>query len=93
MGLKTGFTVKAGNFISTAKSSSAFTCTGYSTYMQAIGTGAALGSAHITPEGTAGHDTQQPALDSVHPAVHAVSSLRTYRSSCTSVKNSTSFWT
>lgn len=86
-----GLTVKAGNFISTAKSSSC-TCTGYSIYMQAFGTEAALGSADTAPEGS-GLDPLQPALDPVHPAARAVFSLRTHRSSCTSVKNSTSFWT
>lgn len=78
--------------ISTAKSNSAFTCTGYNIYIQAVVTEAALGSAHIAPEGN-GCDPLQPALDPLHPVVHAVFSLRTYRSSCTSGKNSTSFWT
>lgn len=92
MGLKTGLTVKAGNFISTAKSNSALTCTEYNIYMQALITEAALGLAHVAPEGN-GRDPLQPALDPLHPVVHAVFSLRTYRSSCASVKNSISFWT
>lgn len=78
LGLETELTVKAGNFISTAKSSSAFTCIGYSIYMHGIGAEAALGSA---PERN-GHD---PLL------LMLFFSLRTCRSSCTSIKSSTSF--
>lgn len=92
MGLETRLTVKAGNFISTAKSSSAFTCTGYDIYVQAFGTEAVLGSADIAPEGN-GYDPLQSTLDPVHPAAHGIFSLRTCRSSCTSVKNCISFWT
>lgn len=54
----------------TDKSSWAFTCTGYSIYMQAVGTQAALGSAHITPEGN-GYDL----LQTISSALNSLSFL------------------
>lgn len=85
--------VKIGNFISRTKSASAFVCIQRSVGRteQAFDTEAAFGSSGIAPEGN-GCGTLQPTLDPVHPAAQAFFPLRTCRSSCRRVKNSTSFW-